>query len=177
MYSDNYSKCIPKIRWRGTNTLKTYTNTDPAIRYTTGWTKNGTYMQSGTTLAQNMNLAFDGQAIWVWGFCGQRERYDFSSYGTFTVNGNGRHIIRDFVLWFTLFVDDYISDSSGDGVPRAQDPKCLLDFRGNLPSTGNTLRIDSRGLYNVMIDSIDVLQVSGGNAWVANEPYANDWWA
>jgi hypothetical protein len=75
--------------------LKTYSNEDPAIEYSTGWTRNGTYMQSGVATRQysraasTFKLVFDGPAVWIWGFCGRREEDDDAHYGRLYVNNDG----------------------------------------------------------------------------------------
>ncbi|CCA69439.1 hypothetical protein PIIN_03339 [Serendipita indica DSM 11827] len=140
-----------------TASVTTYSNTDSRIRFTTGWTTNSTtfgfsYRQSGEDVARQFDLSFDGQAVWIWGFCGRRANgYDSTSYGIATVNSD----------------DEYLWASSGEPYSsplKPQDLKCLIYFVGNLKDSGNSLTYDSRE-YQFLLHSIDVLTVSGGTTF------------
>ncbi|KAG8819976.1 hypothetical protein FRC18_011877 [Serendipita sp. 400] len=82
----------PTRRIGATTSLVQYSNTDPRISFTTGWTRNGTYTQAGVVSTQTFTMMFDGPAIWIWAFCGRRSGgYDSSSYGTLTLNGRSNY--------------------------------------------------------------------------------------
>ncbi|KAG8876305.1 hypothetical protein FRC20_001808 [Serendipita sp. 405] len=139
----------PTRRIGATTSLVQYSNTDPRISFTTGWTRNGTYTQAGVVSTQTFTMMFDGPAIWIWAFCGRRSGgYDSSSYGTLTLNGRSNYA--------------YISSAEQYGSNNTpQDGKCLIWFKGNLNNTANTLTFDSER-HNFMLHSIDVLNVQGG---------------
>ncbi|KAG8802923.1 hypothetical protein FRC17_006311 [Serendipita sp. 399] len=140
----------PTRRTGATTSLVSYSNTDSRISFTTGWTRNGTYTQSGTVSTQTFSMIFDGPAIWVWGFCGRRSSgYDSIIYGTLTLNGGS----SDMASVTTA------EAATTNSIP--QDLKCLIWFSGNLNNTGNTLSFDSER-RNFMLHSIDVLNVQGG---------------
>jgi hypothetical protein len=162
-YMISWLTVIPSV----TTSLKSYTNSDAAIQYSSGWGQNGSYVSTVSQISDNFNFLFDGQAIWVWGFCGPREQTN-NYYGKFTIDDVCEHHV---ILKLSCKeTNDAINKDIGsiystgymsyEGTHLPQDEDCLIWFTSNLPDTGNHLYYESDS-SEFNFKSIDVLQVSG----------------
>ncbi|CAG8720849.1 13294_t:CDS:2, partial [Acaulospora colombiana] len=133
--------------------IRTYSIDDGDIVYSDGWSRNGTYMQSGIQTRQysrpasSFKLVFDGPAVWIWGFCGRREQQDNAHYGRLYVNNDGGE-------GQVANPNNTLTDA------RPEDAKCLIYFIGNLDDRSNQIVFKDSQTCNFQLHSIDVLQVT-----------------
>lgn len=136
--------------------IRTYNIDDGEIVYSDGWTRNGTYMQSGIQTRQysrpasSFKLVFDGPAVWIWGFCGRREEQDNAHYGRLYVNNDN-----------SIGGEGQVTNPNNTQTDiRPEDAKCLIYFVGNLDNRSNQIVFKDLQTCNFQLHSIDVLQVT-----------------
>lgn len=131
-------------------TFKAVGDASSPIKFTRGWTTNGTYMQSGTQFSQTATLNFTGSAVLVHGLCSPfRDNTGYqNSYGSVTVDGGEEVFIEDdTTLFFSL--------------PNSVEDDCLLYYNTGLNDGEHQLAYQTND-EDVFISSMDVLGVSGG---------------
>jgi len=131
-------------------TYKAVGDSQSPIRFTPGWTTNGTYKQSGTQFSQTATLNFTGSAVVVRGLCSPfRDSTGFqSSYGSVAVDGGEETFLEDdTTLFFSL--------------PNYEEDDCILYYNTGL-NDGQHGLVYQTNSDDVFISSMQVLGVSGG---------------